>query len=89
MAESLVPEFITTVADFVDDTCTEMAERIRLLHDFFGYDEEDVFNTIGCGGYTLESVTLAIYCFLKSPHDFEATVIRAVNAGVDADNHVQ
>lgn len=37
------------------------------------------------GAYVLESLPCALWCFLATPEDFEATLFAAVDAGHDAD----
>ncbi len=41
--------------------------------------------TLGTSGYVVHTVASAFYCFLKTPHDFEETVIAAVMGGHDTD----
>jgi len=41
--------------------------------------------TLGTGGYVVETVASAVFCFLKTPGDFETTVISAVMGGGDTD----
>ncbi len=48
-------------------------------------DTADALAELGTGGYAVESVPSAFYCFLRTPSDFEATVISAVMGGDDAD----
>ncbi len=38
------------------------------------------------GKRSLGTVPSAIYCFLRTPHDFEATVVTAVNQSGDSDS---
>lgn len=40
---------------------------------------------LGTGGYAVQIVPSAFYCFLKTPSDFEETTIAAVMGGDDAD----
>ena len=42
---------------------------------------------IGTSAYVLESVPFAIYCFLKSPNNFENSVLLALNSGGDTDTN--
>ncbi len=41
--------------------------------------------TLGTSGYVVETVASAVYCFLKTPENFEETVISAVMGGGDTD----
>lgn len=40
---------------------------------------------LGTGGYVVETVASAVFCFLKTPDNFEATVTAAVMGGDDSD----
>jgi ADP-ribosyl-[dinitrogen reductase] hydrolase len=42
-------------------------------------------HTLGAGGYVVETVASAVFCFLKTPGSFETTVVSAVMGGDDAD----
>jgi len=42
-------------------------------------------HTLGTGGYVVETVASAVFCFLKTPGDFGTTVISAVMGGYDTD----
>lgn len=50
-----------------------------------GKDPKEVSNIFWNGGYVLESLTFAFYCFLYSPEDFRKTLLNAVNYSVDSD----
>jgi ADP-ribosylglycohydrolase len=41
--------------------------------------------TLGSGGYVVETIASAVFCFLKTPDNFEATVVSAVMGGGDTD----
>lgn len=45
----------------------------------------DALRTLGTTGYVVHTVASAAYCFLKTPGDFERSVIDAVMGGDDAD----
>jgi ADP-ribosylglycohydrolase len=59
--------------------------KILALKQLIGMPYEKGIKKIGNSGYVLEAVPAAIYAFIKSPDDFEKTVINAVNSGGDAD----
>ncbi len=42
-------------------------------------------STIGTSGYVAESVASSVYCFMKTPTDFQETVVSAVMGGGDTD----
>jgi ADP-ribosyl-[dinitrogen reductase] hydrolase len=76
------------IADTVDfiGPCM-VAERLqraaRLLKA--GMAIEEALARLGTGGYVMETVASAFFCLLHKPYDFEETVSRAVEGGMDAD----
>ncbi len=65
----------------------ETAERLQLAARFLdtGMEVEEALARLGTSGYVAETVASAFFCFLRTPHDFEETVERAVGGGLDAD----
>jgi ADP-ribosylglycohydrolase len=78
--------FIQEMVDFVAPVDKKMAGKLSGLTDYITADPEDGFAYTGNGGYVMEAVPGALLAFLLSPHDFEKTVIAAVNAGGDTDS---
>ncbi len=46
---------------------------------------EQALEILGTGGYVVETVASAFYCFLRTPEDFKTSVITAVMGGYDTD----
>jgi len=63
-----------------------VANRLSKLIALKNISYERGIKQIGNSGYVLEAVPAAIYAFIKSPEDFEKTVLNAVNNGGDADS---
>jgi len=63
------------------------AENLRLAARFIEaeMEVEEALVRLGTGGYVVETVASAFFCFLRTPHDFEETVMCAVGGGLDAD----
>jgi poly(ADP-ribose) glycohydrolase ARH3 len=65
----------------------KVADRLKragkLLKE--GLPAGTAIGALGAGGYVVETVASAVFCFLKTPDDFEATVTAAVMGGDDAD----
>jgi len=64
-----------------------VADRLNIASRFLdaGMEIEEALARLGTGGYVVESVASAFFCFLCTPGDFEETVSRAVGGGLDAD----
>jgi ADP-ribosylglycohydrolase len=65
----------------------EVAERLSLAGRFLSSDmeAEEALARLGTSGYVVETAASAFYSFLRTPDDFEETVCRAVEGGLDAD----
>ncbi|OFW70260.1 MAG: hypothetical protein A2V52_01370 [Actinobacteria bacterium RBG_19FT_COMBO_54_7] len=64
-----------------------MAERLAQASRFLdsGMEAGEATARLGTGGYVVETVASAFFCFLNTPGDFEASVSQAVAGGLDAD----
>ncbi|MBN2167952.1 MAG: ADP-ribosylglycohydrolase family protein [Actinobacteria bacterium] len=74
------------ISEFIRPFSTRMSEKINGLTKYLELEDELGFAYTGNSGYVMETVPCALYSFLKTPDDFETTVIRAVNAGGDTDS---
>jgi ADP-ribosylglycohydrolase len=64
----------------------KLVERLQELPELLTWPSGDeVFNYTYNGAFALESVPAAVYAFLCSPDDARGVILRAVNAGYDAD----
>lgn len=85
--------------DFVDarpaliDRCAEFIGPCKVADNLLRAKEllkenmpcGTALQTLGTSGYVVETVASAVYCFLKTPDNFEETVICAVMGGGDTD----
>jgi ADP-ribosylglycohydrolase len=64
-----------------------VAERLEQAARFLesGMYVAEALARLGTGGYVVETVASAFFCFLRTPDDFEETAMRAVEGGMDAD----
>ncbi|OFW59481.1 MAG: hypothetical protein A2Y75_11485 [Candidatus Solincola sediminis] len=64
-----------------------VAERLAQASRFLdsGMEAGEATARLGTGGYVVETVASAFFCFLNTPGDFEASVSQAVAGGLDAD----
>jgi ADP-ribosylglycohydrolase len=87
-------QFIDTVADYTASISQQVATEIRNLKGLLGSGTADVLEHLPHGPSkfrkkgkgTLAVVPAAVYCFLNSPDDFEATVTASVNTSGDSDS---
>jgi ADP-ribosylglycohydrolase len=64
---------------------TTLHDRLGELPALLDDEPDAVLSRLYSGAYVLESLPAALYCFLRTPHDVETTLILAANAGHDAD----
>jgi ADP-ribosylglycohydrolase len=64
-----------------------VADRLAMAARFLdtGMEIDEALARLGTGGYVVETVASAFFCFLRTEDDFEETVSRAVGGGMDAD----
>jgi ADP-ribosylglycohydrolase len=76
---------LTDSAGFVGES--EVARNLIKTSDLLSSDTptEAALAVLGTGGYVVETVASALYCFLRTPTDFLATVSAAVLGGGDTD----
>lgn len=80
------PGLVRLAASFVASIDESMAAKIEGLAGRLDADPADGFVYTGTSGYVMETVPGALYAFLRTPSDFEETVLTAVNAGGDTDS---
>jgi len=67
------------------DIPTTLAGHLGTVPAALAWEPEEFFATYHNGAFVLETLPAALYCFLHSPTDVEATLLLAVNAGYDVD----
>lgn len=50
-----------------------------------GVEVDEALRRLGTSGYVVHTVAAAVYCFVRTPFDFERSLINAVMGGNDAD----
>jgi len=93
-----VQHFLKCVSDFTGYTETvntkgvpenngeTLESKLKSLNHLRGESFEKAMKKIGYGGHVFECVPSAILAFVKSPDDFERTIVSAVNSGGDSDS---
>jgi len=76
--------FIEEIAVFVESIDPGLAGKIACLTDFLEANPEDGFDFFGNSGYVMETVPGALFAFLRSPDNFEESVVTAASAGGDS-----
>jgi ADP-ribosyl-[dinitrogen reductase] hydrolase len=76
---------LSRAADFVGES--EVARNLFTAQDLLrsGTPTAEALAILGTGGYVVETVASALYCFLRTPTDFSTTVSAAVMGGGDTD----
>ncbi len=78
---TLIPETVAFVGP------SRVSERLLLAEKFLAQDMDpsEALARLGTSGYVVETVASAFFCFLRTPEDFEETVMCAVEGGLDSD----
>jgi ADP-ribosylglycohydrolase len=66
---------------------SKVADQLALAKKLLleGVATSAAVHTLGTSGYVVETVASAVFCFLKTPGDYETTVLSAVMGGGDTD----
>lgn len=79
--EAFLPEIATFVGDSEVTRNLEQAQSLLSTRT----STEEALAVLGTSGYVVETVASALYCFLRTPGNFMATVASAVKGGGDTD----
>jgi len=85
-AECLISDLIERLLSFCGDLSQEFNAAIRKVPTVMHLEPESALDKLGQGWIAEEAVALALYCFLRTPHDYRATVTRAANSNGDSDS---
>jgi ADP-ribosylglycohydrolase len=77
---------VLETADRVADLDKDLAAMLRWVTQIVHLPPEEALFEIGTSSDTLETISAAIYCFLKYPRSFSHAVIAAANGGDAADS---
>jgi len=81
--QDLIPKLLS----FTKGISGEFDTAISKVSDCLGWpNEEDALNHLGKGWIGEEAVALALYCFLRYPDNYKATVLRGANTNGDSDS---
>ncbi len=86
LASGASPEnLLEDVSVFVGQS--RVTENLRRAGELLklGIEPEEALETLGTGGYVVETVASAFYCFLRTPEDFASSVVTAIMGGYDTD----
>ncbi len=72
--------------DLTQDISDEFADHLWTIREALDREPEDAWALLGEGWVAEEAVAGALYCFLVSPDDYRATVLRAANTDGDSDS---
>ncbi|HNV70176.1 MAG TPA: ADP-ribosylglycohydrolase family protein, partial [Candidatus Ozemobacteraceae bacterium] len=76
---------VTAVLEKAQVYAAELMRRLKLVKDLLRVELLAAVQQIGNGGFCLESVPLALHCFLRYPRKFDEMIVAAANVGGDSD----
>lgn len=77
---------VAELLDSVGEISEEFNHRVRMVEEALELPPERALPRLGEGWVGDEAVACALYCFLRSPHDFKATVLTGANTNGDSDS---
>ena len=77
---------VTKLLDFVGDVSDEFNGKLRQVEQVIALPPDQALAALGDGWVGEEAVADALYCFLRTPHDYQRTVLTAANTQGDSDS---
>lgn len=84
--ERLTSEMIEKLLAFCGDLSPEFNSAVERIPAVMALESEAALDRLGQGWIAEEAVALGLYCFLRTPDDYRATVTRAANSNGDSDS---
>lgn len=85
--EGVAPgEMLARVLDLTADLSDEFAAQMAVVPEVLDRPDAEAWTDLGGGWVAEEAVAGALWCFLRSPDDYRATVLRAANSEGDSDS---
>lgn len=85
--EGVAPgEMLARVLDLTADLSDEFAAQMAVVPEVLDRPDAEAWTDLGGGWVAEEAVAGALWCFLRSPDDYRATVLRAANTDGDSDS---
>ncbi|KAB8140353.1 ADP-ribosylglycohydrolase family protein [Chloroflexia bacterium SDU3-3] len=86
----VVADFLDAIASPASQYDADLAQRVRELPALLALPEEQVFahllaNSTMWGSPIADVILMALFAFLRTPDDFEQSILTCVNAGWDTD----
>ncbi|MBF0548059.1 MAG: ADP-ribosylglycohydrolase family protein [Candidatus Riflebacteria bacterium] len=82
-----IPDVIIAAAiDRSQTYSSEIPRKLKLVKDALKMDVKMAVDTLGNSGYCLDSLSCALYMFLRSPRNFDEMIVSAANSGGDSDS---
>ncbi|MBM3476977.1 MAG: hypothetical protein FJX75_27215 [Armatimonadetes bacterium] len=84
---STPPEhFVPALIEATQDISSEFVAKLRQLPETLSMAPDGAFDVLGDAWVAEEAVACALYCFLRSPTDYAATVLTGANCSGDSDS---
>jgi len=85
--EGVAPgEMLGRVLDLTADRGDEFAAQMAVVPEVLDLPDAEAWTDLGGGWVAEEAVAGALWCFLRSPNDYRATVLRAASTDGDSDS---
>jgi ADP-ribosylglycohydrolase len=85
--EDTPPEgFVPALVEATRDICGDFVTKLRQVPETLSMAPDGAFDVLGDAWVAEEAVACALFCFLRSPKDYAATVLTAANCSGDSDS---
>ncbi|MBT4916898.1 hypothetical protein HN709_03490 [Candidatus Peregrinibacteria bacterium] len=84
--EDEVRKYVDRVVESARVFSEELAEAVSKIPELLKKPVSEALEVLGTDGEAIETVPAALYCFLKSPNDFTATLRSSINVDGDSDS---
>jgi len=77
---------LPTIIQATETISGEFVEKLRQVPEVLALPPDGAFDVLGDAWVAEEAMAAALYCFLRSPRDFQTTVLTGANASGDSDS---
>lgn len=79
-------EILSAVIEVGAELSPEFGAKVREVEGVLSMPPDGAFDVLGDAWVAEEAIACALYCFLRSPDDYSATVLAGANASGDSDS---
>jgi ADP-ribosylglycohydrolase len=86
LADTPPEDFLPQILEVTASISEEFVAKLNRVPEALSMAPEGAFDVLGDAWVAEEAMACGLYCFLRSPRDYRATVLAAANASGDSDS---